>query len=97
MPKAYWIVHVSVSDPETYDKYRAANAAPLAEFGARFVVRGGAQTLCEGNIRPRTVVLEFPSLAAAAACYNSPGYRAALTLREAASEADFCIVEGWDE
>lgn len=96
MPKAYWIAHVSVTDPDAYDKYRAANAAPFARFGAKFLVRAGAQTVVEGQMRPRTVVLEFPSLQAATDCYNSPDYRAAMTLRVNASEADICIIEGYD-
>lgn len=96
MPKAYWIAHVTVTDPAAYDRYRAANAAPFARFGAKFLVRGGAQTIVEGQMRARSVVIEFPSLAAATDCYNSPDYRAALALRTAGSEGDICIIEGWE-
>lgn len=96
MTKAYWIAHVTVTDPDAYEIYRAANAAPLARFGAKFLVRAGAQSVVEGQMRPRSVVIEFPSLQAATDCYNSPEYRAALTLREAACEADICIIEGWE-
>ncbi len=96
MPKGYWVVHVSVDDPAAYEAYRAANGAPLAAFGAKFLVRGGAQTVTEGALRPRTVVIEFPSLKAAQDCYNSPGYQAAIALRLGASEGDFSVVEGWD-
>jgi uncharacterized protein (DUF1330 family) len=39
MPKGYWIARVDVHDAEAYKKYIAANAAPLAQFGARFLVR----------------------------------------------------------
>ena len=42
MPKGYWIAHGDVSDPAAYESYKAANAAPLAEFGGQFVVRGAA-------------------------------------------------------
>lgn len=96
MPKAYWIAHVSVTDPQAYEKYRAANVAPFARFGAKFLVRAGAQTVVEGHLRPRTVVIEFPSLQAATDCYNAPDYRAAKALREVASEADICIIEGYE-
>lgn len=96
MPKAYWIAHVTVTDPETYDKYRAANAAPFARFGAKFLVRAGAQTVVEGQMRARTVVIEFPTLQAATNCYNSPDYRAAIALRIGAGDADVCIIEGYD-
>lgn len=96
MAKGYWIAHGRVDDAERYDLYRAANAAPLAEFGGRFLVRGGAQVVAEGGAKPRTVVIEFPSHAAAQACYDSPGYQAALLLRKGISESDLVIVEGWD-
>lgn len=96
MANGYWIAHGRVDDAERYDLYRAANAAPLAEFGGRFLVRGGAQSIAEGVAKPRTVVIEFPSYAAAQACYDSPGYQAARTLRQGISESDLVIVEGWD-
>ena len=96
MPPAYWIVHVSVSDPAAYDLYRQANAAPLKKYGAEFLVRGGVQAVMEGEFRPRSVVLRFPSLQAATDCYNSPEYQAAIALRKAASAGDLCIVEGYD-
>ena len=95
MQKAYWIAHITVTDPAAYDQYRAAIAAPFAQFGARFLVRAGGQTVVEGSMRPRTVVIEFPTLQAATDCYNSPDYCAAKTLREIASQGDICIIEGW--
>ncbi|WP_299646166.1 DUF1330 domain-containing protein [uncultured Jannaschia sp.] len=96
MTKGYWIAHGRVDDPERYDLYRAANAAPLAEHGGRFLVRGGPQEVCEGDAKPRTVVIEFPSYAAARACYDSDAYQAAIRLRQGISEIDLVIVEGWE-
>jgi len=95
MPKAYWIGHVTVSDPAAYEAYRQANAAAFAKYGARFLVRGGAQEVVEGALRPRAVVIEFADLATARACYDSPEYQAARALRLPVSLADLCIVEGW--
>ncbi len=96
MTKGYWIAHGRVDDARKYDLYRAANAAPLAEFGGRFLVRGGARETREGVAKPRTVVIEFPSYQAARDCYDSAGYQAALKLREGISESDLVIAEGWD-
>ena len=96
LPKGYWIAHGRVDDAERYDLYRAANAAPLAEHGGRFLVRGGARELVEGEAKPRTVIIEFPDYAAALACYRSPGYQAALALRQGISESDLVIAEGWE-
>lgn len=96
MPKGYWVAHVDVDDPDTYAKYRAANAAPFAKYGARFLVRGGPATQREGHSRARTVVIEFPTIEAARACYDSPEYQAAKDIRDPVSSADLVIVEGWE-
>jgi uncharacterized protein (DUF1330 family) len=93
--KGYWIAHGRVDDVEKYDLYRAANAAPLKEYGGHFIVRGGEQTVVEGDAKPRTVVIEFPSYQAALDCYHSEGYQAALKLRQGISESDLVIVEGY--
>lgn len=95
LPKGYWIGHVTVEDTHAYDAYRQANARAFSKYGARFLVRGGAQEVVEGALRPRAVVIEFPSLEAARACYLSPEYQAAMALRVPVSMADLCIVEGW--
>jgi uncharacterized protein (DUF1330 family) len=92
--KGYWIAHGDVTDPEGYNAYRAANAAPLGRFGARFLVRGGRQEVVEGKLRGRCVVIEFPSFDAALGCYRSPDYQAAAKLREGKAEFDLIIIEG---
>ncbi|HNW61787.1 MAG TPA: DUF1330 domain-containing protein [Piscinibacter sp.] len=96
MPKGYWIAHVDVRDAEQYKAYVAANAQPLAAFGGRFLARGGRFENPEGSARSRNVVIEFPSYQAALDCWNSPGYQAAVKLRQPVSVADIVIVEGYD-
>jgi uncharacterized protein (DUF1330 family) len=96
MAKGYWIAHVDVDDPQAYEAYRAANAAPLAEYGGRFMVRGGESTQAEGALRARHVVIEFDSYETALACYNSPGYQAAKALRDPVSSGDMVIIQGYD-
>ena len=92
--KAYWIAHVTVTDPDQYRRY--ADAAPEAfrKHKARFLARGGRSEQLEGDGRPRNVVIEFDSLEDAVACYNSPEYQAAKAKRAGAGEADIVIVEG---
>lgn len=96
MSKGYWIGHVTVEDPQAYQAYRDANARAFAKYGARFLIRGGPQEVVEGQMRDRSVVIEFPSVEQARACYHSPEYAAARALREPCSIADVAIVEGWD-
>ena len=94
MPKAYWVAHVDVDDPDVYEEYKRANAVAFAKYGAKFVVRGGQQEIREGNNRARTVVLEFQDYEMALACYNSPEYKKALAIRKDISTSDLVIVEG---
>lgn len=96
MPKGYWVAQADISDPAQYDEYRKANAVPFARHGARFLVRGGPSTTVEGKTRARIVVIEFPSLQAARACWDDPDYVAARALRAGAAVADLVIVEGYD-
>jgi uncharacterized protein (DUF1330 family) len=96
MHKGYWIARVDVSDPEKYKSYIAANARPLAKYGARFLVRAGQFENPEGSCRARNVVIEFPSYQAAVECWHSAEYQEALKLRLPVSTADIVIVEGYD-
>lgn len=97
MAKGYWIAQVTVTDPETYEEYKAANAIAFAKFGGRFVVRGGAQVTKEGCTHPRSVVIEFPNYEAALACYDSPEYQTALAIRQGISQGNLVIIEGYDD
>ncbi len=94
MAKAYWIAHVTVTNPDQYKFY--AEAAPLAfkKYGATILARGGTHEQMEGHGRPRNVVIEFPSLQSALDCYRSEEYQSARAKRIGAGEADIVIVEG---
>ena len=96
MPKGYWIARVDVADAEKYKLYIAANAKPLREFGAKFLVRAGRFENAEGASRSRNVVIEFPSYQAALDCWRSPDYQQALNLRQPVSTADIVIIEGYE-
>ncbi|MEM8663404.1 MAG: DUF1330 domain-containing protein [Pseudomonadota bacterium] len=97
MPKGYWVAHMDVHDQDNYVKeYVSRNAAPLAEHGGKFLVRGGTSSPAAGNLRKRTVVVEFPSYQAALDCLNSPGYQEAMTHRDKYAVGDVVIVEGYD-
>ena len=91
---AYWIAHVTVTDPEAYQGYQALAPAAFAAHGARFLARGGAHEVLEGPVLDRHVVIVFPTLAAARACYQSAEYQAARARREGAAVAHVVIVEG---
>ena len=100
MPKGYWIAHVSAQDASifTSDAYQAyvAGAAPMFQkYGAKFLARGGDFVNAEGeDMGSRHVVIEFPSLEDAKACYNSPEYQAARENRAPISNGTIILVEG---
>ena len=94
MPKAYWIVQVTVNDEANYPDYLKAGAPVYEKYGARFVVRGGKCEGMEGGTHPRNVVVEWPDYETALAAYNSPEYQAAKAIRNRCAESNFTIVEG---
>ena len=92
---AYVIADVTVKDPEVYAQYRAQVLATVTKYGGRFVVRGGAAEVLEGDWRPgRIVVLEFPDMAAAKKWYASAEYGPLVKLRQSASTGSLLMVEG---
>ena len=93
MPTALWIAHVHVTDPEAYGRYAKGATEAIAAHGGVFLARGGRYVQLEGNDRSRNVVARFPSLAAAAACYRSDAYQAALAHAKDAAVRDLVVVE----
>ena len=96
MPKGYWFAHIDVHDPEGYQAYVRADAPVFRDYGARFLVRGGASEPVEGQLRSRHIVIEFRDYATALACYRSAEYQEARALREPHASADIAIVEGYE-
>jgi len=92
---AYVIADVTVTDPATMEEYRTHVPAPLAKYGGRFVVRGGAHQTVEGDWKPdRLVILEFPSMEQARRWYDSEEYRAPKAMRLKAGRTNLVMVEG---
>ncbi|GAB4233312.1 MAG: DUF1330 domain-containing protein [Methyloligellaceae bacterium] len=94
MAKGYWIAHITIHAPERYPDYIAAARPAFEEYGAKFLVRGGAHDCVEGNSGERHVVIEFPSMETALACYHSEQYQKAAAIRAEASTGTLTIVEG---
>ena len=92
---AYIIVDVEVTDPANFEEYRKQVPATVQKYGGRFLVRGGAMEVLEGDWRPkRVVVLEFPSMEQAKRWYDSEEYREPKAIRLKASKANLIMVEG---
>ena len=92
---AYFVVELETTNLAGMEPYRAAVGATLAQYGGRFLARGGATELIEGGPEPkRIVILEFTDPAALKRWYNSSEYQKILPLRLANSTSRGFIVDG---
>ena len=92
---AYWIAHVTVTDPDRYKGYQALAPAAFARFGARFLARGGTAETLEGPVHPRHVVIEFPNRETAEAWYASAAYQAIVKHRTDNATGSLVLVDGY--
>lgn len=92
---AYCIVDLEVTDPAGFDAYRQQVPATIAQYGGRYVVRGGQYDTLEGDWHPqRIVVIEFPTVEQAKKWYNSEEYRDPKALRLRSAKSRIVLVEG---
>lgn len=92
---AYVVVNIVVRDRETYERYKQLAAQAVAAYGGRYLVRGGATQSLEGSWLPsRFVILEFPTIEAGRAWWNSPEYQPAKALRHASADTEMLLVDG---
>jgi uncharacterized protein (DUF1330 family) len=95
MAKAYWIVvYRSIRDPEAFAAYARLAGPALEAAGGRFLARGLPARVYESGVEQRAVLVEFDSVAQAAAAHDTPGYRQALRALGNAADRDIRIVEG---
>lgn len=91
---AYFIVDIEIRDPAGFEEYRQRVPATIERYGGRYVVRGGAHEVLEGEWKPRRLVmLEFPSAEQARRWYHSEEYRDLKALRQRTSRANTVLVE----
>src|SRR5271156_5525503 len=92
---AYVISEVEPRDPVGWETYRSMAARTIAQYGGRYLVRGGAAEAAEGGPPPKTLIIaEFPSMQRLREWYASPEYAEALKVRQTALERRLIFVEG---
>jgi uncharacterized protein (DUF1330 family) len=92
---AYVIADVQITNRKRYKDYTAHILESIARYGGRWVVRGGATQVLEGDWNPdRVVVIEFSSVEAALAWFNSDDYQELAAIRREASTARILVAEG---
>lgn len=95
MSKAYVIAQATVRDVALYEDYKRLAQLAVEKYGGRYVVRGGATRLLEGDWHPpRLVILEFDGVDAAQRFFDSPEYQAARKARQSAASMNMLVVEG---
>ncbi|MDN5914609.1 MAG: DUF1330 domain-containing protein [Pseudonocardia sp.] len=94
MSRAYWVnAFRAVHDPEKLAAYVELGGPAMESAGGRFLARGPAAAAYEAGRLERTTLIEFDSVAAAVAAYESADYRAALDALGDGAERDIRIVE----
>ena len=92
---AYLYADVEVTDADAYETYRRQVPALIAAHDGRYLVRGGAVEVLEGDRRPhRQVILEFPDMAALKSFYRSPEYETLIAVRRGATNSHLFAIEG---
>ena len=92
---AYLINDMDILDPQGLDEYKKLSPPTVAQYGGKFLVRGGAVKPLEGDWQPkRLVILEFPSVEQAQAWIDSPEYAAPRAMRQKAARSNIVVVEG---
>ncbi len=95
MTKAYWVVQYrEIRRPEALAEYAKFAGPAVHAGGGRFLVRGSPSVVYEAGLKERTVVVEFPSLEAAIATHDGPGYQEALRVLGDAVVRDMRLVDG---
>jgi uncharacterized protein (DUF1330 family) len=93
---AYLIANITVNDPARFAEYREKVAPMIAAHGGRYLIRGGAVTVVEGDpFLNRVVVLEYPSMEALKSFYHGADYAPLLALRESCTISQVALVEGY--
>jgi uncharacterized protein (DUF1330 family) len=95
---AYWVARSKINDPVSYKRYTDRVPEIIRQYQGTVLARGGRFQILEGPEKfARFVVIEFPSLEQAVACFHSPEYQAAASFRrQGAGEVELVIVEGGD-
>ena len=94
MAKGYVILTEEIKDPEGMKAY--GKAAGAAMGGVKVLAVDAKPQVLEGNWHGhQTVVLEFESVEAAQAWYDSEAYSAARVLRQAAADTNVVILSGF--
>ena len=89
------ITDVEVTDPTLYGEFMEQVTATVEGHGGKFVVRGGALDIVEGDWKPqRIAILRFDSVERVREWLSSPEYVALNEIRTRSSNISMVVIEG---
>ncbi len=92
---AYVIFDVEIRDMARFQDFMTAAKPALEAAGGRYLARGGAHKVYEGDWQPRRLVIfEFPTVAQFEAFYYGPVYTRLKAIRDECSSARLVAIEG---
>jgi uncharacterized protein (DUF1330 family) len=92
---AYVLAEVEITNPEGYKEYAKVVPGTIAQYGGKFLHRGGNSAVLEGEWpQRRRVLIEFPSMDAAKAWFDSPEYEKPKAMRQANSKGRLILLDG---
>jgi uncharacterized protein (DUF1330 family) len=92
---AYLVIDINVTDPTIYEDYKQLAPPSIAQYGGRYIARGGQTETLEGDWRPtRLVILEFPTMEQARAWWASSEYADAKAMRLRSAKTQMVLLEG---
>ena len=92
---AFFVADVEVLDPVAFQEYAKGAPATVAQYGGKYIARGGAIEPLEGGWAPkRLTIIQFDSVERCKEWFNSPEYRPFRDLRGRVTEARLLVTEG---
>lgn len=92
---AYIIFDVEIWDPVPYQEFMIKVKPAIEAAGGKYLARGGAHEVLEGDWQPSRIVLfEFPSVEQAKAFYYGDVYQGCKEIRDTCSKGNVVVVEG---
>jgi uncharacterized protein (DUF1330 family) len=97
---AYAVGLYNMQDRSWLPAYQEKVTELIAKHGGRYIARASKcpWMVLEGKDYPITgiTIIEFPSMEHAKAWHRDPEYAPFIKLRQAGSQLDLMLVEGWD-
>ena len=87
-------VYKSISDENALKEYAIKTRVAVEKYKGIFLIKGGKTITTEGEVSPRTAVIEFPSFLEAQNFFDSKEYQEAHSILKGIAVRHHQIIEG---